>query len=599
VIIVHVRHGRTDLDATRLAKHVLRSDDNEAINVAAVVGLAANNVADALAAMRRLAPHRSAAAFHHVSLAPASDCTVDDLREDADRVLREMGVDPAVHPHALIVHEKPSPAGRGRRHAHLVASHWGLEGERINDSWLHLRFERLAREIEFDRGEPLTCSRHDRSLAKALRQRGRSDVAQALEAGSPAETPRSAITSEKRQRLRRAGVSDVALRATVKAIWAASAGSSAFLTALADKGLKIAPGTKPGVYLVVTPEGVEIGALDRVVRQPRWQVRQFLDKKDGPDEPSLDAQPGNPVADANNRRADYAAPSLAPALENSDRRPEPAGATARDVDRNSDNGAREQRAPEALGKDAGGAREAQQQRRSEKLKETAAAQVLADGLDVSSLKGEASRRSMNRRMAELREIADAAKSCIASASRPPQQPAAVTEAVARRNRTTAETSAAKSKAAAAKQAADQLERRQPRGWRRLLAWVTGASARHRAELAKAYATLKRRQEEQFRREVSARAAVAVLEQEESRAKAGAKEQLEQRRHLIEQSRHTLVRVHFAVLLVTHDEKRANLPLHELFQLAEEEWRRQYSIQEHREHEPPRKESGFAPSPRMW
>lgn len=599
MIIVHVRHGRTSLDATRLAKHVLRSDDNEAVAVAAIVGLAADNVGDALAAMRRLAPHRSAAAFHHISLAPACDCTEDDLRADADRVLREMGVDPAVHPRALIVHEKPSPAGRGRRHAHLIVSHWSLDGQAVRDGWLHLRLERLAREIEYARGEPLTRGRHDRSLAKALRRCGRPEVADALEAGPAREKPRSAITPEGRQRLKRAKVPEVALRAEIKVIWTVTAGSPAFLTAMAAKGLKIVHGAKHGVFLVLTQEGVQIGALDRILRQPRSEIRQAMEKAYGTDEPNADARPGNSVADANNRPADNAAPSPSPALGIADRRPEPAGPIARDADRDSDDPARERRAAETRGEDADGARRPEQHPRGERLRDVAAARALPSGLDLLSLRSEVSRRSVARRMAELREIADAAKSSIASASRHPPQPAAVTEAVARRNRAAAQARAAVASAAEAKQAVNQLERRQPRGWRRLVAWVTGALARNNAELARAHATLKRLQDEQFRREVSARAAIAVLEEEESRAKAGAKQQLEQRRHLIEQSRHTLVRVHFAVEMVMNDEEHANLPLRELFQLAEDEWRRQYATQERREHEPTRKGSVFAPSPRMW
>ncbi len=231
MILVHVRHGRSSKDAQRLAAHLVRLDDNEACDVLPAVGIVADNLPAMLAAMRRLAPSRTSAALHHVSLSPAVDCSVADLRHDANRVLREVGADPQQHPHILVIHSKASAAGRGNLHAHLVFAHWGLDGAPIRDSWIRLRRERIAREVEFDRGQPLTHGRHDRALSKALAATGRVDVAKALDAIATAEAPKSATTSNRRQALKRAGVSDTDARMAVKAAWTASRAPETFRTA--------------------------------------------------------------------------------------------------------------------------------------------------------------------------------------------------------------------------------------------------------------------------------------------------------------------------------------------------------------------------------
>jgi hypothetical protein len=274
VIVQHVRHGRSARDARNLAAHLMRADDNEEVVTLSVRGVVAPDVGGALDAMRRLAPRQNAAAFHHISFSPGADQSDADLIADARRVLAEMGAED--HAAILIRHTKPSAAGRSATHAHLVVSHWSLEGRALDDGWLHLRLERLAREIEFDRGHCLTRGRHDRALMKALRDRGRSDVADALASLSQPDPPRSAVTSSRRQALAREGVKEVDARAATKVAWDRSDSRAAFESALADAGLTLAAGRKTGVWIVMQG-GVEVGALDRLLRVKRAEVQARLE----------------------------------------------------------------------------------------------------------------------------------------------------------------------------------------------------------------------------------------------------------------------------------------------------------------------------------
>lgn len=290
MIVQHVRHGRSARDARNLAAHLARHDDNEKVVTLSVRGVVSPDVGGALDAMRRLAPRSDAAAFHHISLSPGADQSDADLIADARRVLAEMGAED--HAAILIRHSKPSAAGRSATHAHLVVSHWGLEGRALDDGWLHLRLERLAREIEFDRGHCLTRGRHDRALMKALRDRGRSDVADALASLSQPDPPRSAVTSSRRQALAREGVKEVDARAATKAAWDRSDSRAAFEFALADAGLTLAAGRKAGVW-IVSKGVVEVGALDRLLRVKRAEVQARFDAVSPVITPAV--TPSNPV----------------------------------------------------------------------------------------------------------------------------------------------------------------------------------------------------------------------------------------------------------------------------------------------------------------
>lgn len=591
MIVQHTRHGRCARDAKNLAAHLLRADENEAVEVVAIVGLAATDLGEAFAAMRRLAPSGSAA-FHHISLSPSATCEVTDLREDATRLLTEMVGDAAGHPHVLVIHTKRSAAGRAERHAHLVVSHWGLDRKGVDDSWLHLRLERVAREVEFDRGQPLTPGRHDKALVRALVARGRPEVAQAVRTAGSGPPPRSATTSEGRQRLRRAGVSDVAVRVAVRAAWAASEGINGLRAALAKAGLSVAVGTKADVWTVTAADGVFSGALDRILRLPRTVVADRMRIIDDVATPA--ARPGNPVADAGHRRPNDRAVSTAGApgreggAEPSERHPElvdrhvggPAG-SSRPVEPDRDRVAGAHPQPVTGPRDPGG--------------NTAQARLAACRirlLDVAAVRRNAAQRLLEQRWAELTGLLHEARGRRAAARTPLPEPASV--AAARRR-------AAEAKRAERREVLDAEEKRRqratlmastPRGWRWFWWHIKGQGAAHRLALAKADAAVRNAFDLVQARSSITHGATLAIEREISKASRSQDVLAGQRRMAEEQASAVIAQVKTAAALLRGEPLLVELPIETLMDHAAAVLRRRHHAEARRLADPPQAALGL-------
>ncbi|GJD78511.1 hypothetical protein [Methylobacterium gregans] len=585
----HVRHGRTARDARNLSRHLLRLDGNASVAVVRIIGLAATDLPGALAAMRRLAPRTAAAAFHHISLAPSGTCSVADLSADADRAMREMGADPAIHPHALVVHGKASVAGRAPCHAHLVVAHWGLEGRALDDSWLHLRLERVAREIEHDRGEPLTPGRHDRALARALRARGRPEVAAALEAAAADGPPRSATTPGARQRLRRAGVDDVAARAAVKAAWAAATGPTALRDALAGAGLSLAPGGKPGVWTVLAAGGAVVGALDRIVKQKRAVVATRMEEPDDRIDPTYlsvaapipAALPGDPEPDPDHRHAHGPADGAPRPVGDAGGTVTPGG-PARDAGRDPGGPARgggparsDRGSPAAAGP-------APAPGRRNRIREAAAAHRLARGLNLTGIREEAARRYLAARLAELEGVYRRACQERDAARAPLPEPAAVAEARALEAQAGEEARRVHAEAEAAEARRAALAALTPTGWRRPWWWMRGWLRPHLAALAEATTAARNARDMAVvhARIVSGRAFGVEVEVEKAMRRRPTEVQL--RREAEARAVRTMEHAAIAADLLRADPDRGALPVPDLLRLAETERRRRQVVEDARE-----------------
>lgn len=573
----HVRHGRTARDVRNLARHLLRRDGNASVEVVRIVGLAATDLPGALAAMRRLAPGAAAAAFHHISLAPSGTCAVADLSADADRAMREMGADPAIHPHALVVHGKASVAGRAPCHAHLVVAHWGLEGQALDDAWLHLRLERVAREIEHDRGEPLTPGRHDRALVKALRARGRPEVAAALEAAASDGPPRSATTPRARQRLRRAGVDDVAARAAVKAAWATAVGPAVLRDTLAGAGLSLAPGEKPGVWTVIAAGGAVVGALDRIVKQKRAVVAARMEKSDDRTNPvsapvPAAALPGDPQPDPGHRHAHGPADGT-PRPAGGAGGAVPPGGAARDAGGNSVGPARGGEPARPDRGDPAPAGPAPAPGRRNRIREAAAAHRLARGLNPVEIREEAARRYLAARLAEVETAYCQARRERDAARAPIPEPAAVTEARALEVRAREEAERVQAEAEAAETHRAALAAQTPTGWLRAWWWACGRLGPHLAALAQATVDTRNARDMAMAhaRIVSGRAFGIEVEVEKAVRRRPA--EVQRRREAEATAIRTMEQAAIAADLLRADPERGSLPVPDLLRLAEAERRR--------------------------
>jgi len=268
VIVTHNTHGRHASDARRLARHLAKST-RQTVRIASssrlTPGLA---LAPALDDIRRSVALslRAAIGFHHITINPARLWSQAQRDEAARRILAELGA--TGHAWMLVEHSDKARAmpGGSPAHFHLVVAHVGPTGRALDTRQSFARLEAVARACEVDFGERITPSRRATAVATRLRRMGRADVAAMVQAsGRRTPTPRSAMTSDGRQRAARLGLDLPAARGAVRDAWR----SAMLIDSLAAAGLQIALGAKRGVLIVKTRNGEFVGALDRLARVSR------------------------------------------------------------------------------------------------------------------------------------------------------------------------------------------------------------------------------------------------------------------------------------------------------------------------------------------
>ena len=325
------RHGRTRRDAKNLASHLLK-DRGAAVEV---VNSAAPDLHAVMADMQLARDgSRADSAFLHAYLSPSRDMSRGELREAAQIVLRHFGAED--HQAALVYHDKPRRGGEGGSHVHLVVGRVGPDGDVLPSGFEKIRMETAMRLVEFEMGEAPVLGRHHASAVRWMRQNGRQEAAEWLEAvyGPEPVKPRSMASPGARQGLERRGVVPGAVRETVTAAWAASDSPKAFAAAMSAEGIQIAPGEKSGVF-VVSVDGIEVGSLDRIVKQKRREVAARMEGFDH----DAAAQPERP-GDCPARQCDRAGRAeIAPAAV----APRRAGADGRGADRANPDPARNHR----------------------------------------------------------------------------------------------------------------------------------------------------------------------------------------------------------------------------------------------------------------
>lgn len=132
-----------------------------------------------------------------------------------------------------------------RKHEHRVYSLVRPSGAVVDVGYDYLRRERVARTVEFEFGMPVpTPSKHARAITKALREQGRDDVADWMEASGTTQAARPVARLSPQERLiqERTGIDLDTLRAAALAAWRESADGAGFLEALRARGLDLREG---------------------------------------------------------------------------------------------------------------------------------------------------------------------------------------------------------------------------------------------------------------------------------------------------------------------------------------------------------------------
>jgi hypothetical protein len=223
--------------------------------------------------------------LRHLAISPAEDepMTGNQAKGVARAYAKEIGADPESI--TLVEHKKPRNQGGYERHWHAVLPEWNPVTQRVaSNRKMYAVHELIARRMELAFGQEPRRGRHNRAVYHELVRRGfdaEAEQIRHLTEGAPAN---SSYGGKQQQKTKRLGHNMAEIRQVVADAWSQSDSRDAFEAALSDHGLAIEQGRKAPWIVVDADAGTEFGALDRLAKVKRRDVRARL-------EPQYDEEP--------------------------------------------------------------------------------------------------------------------------------------------------------------------------------------------------------------------------------------------------------------------------------------------------------------------
>jgi len=265
MIIKGASRGR----ARDLARHLLRTDQNETVRLFECRGTVARDVEGALREMEALGlASRTSKPLYHASISPEKHLPLTDRQVSVavDVLERKLGL--ANQPRLIVLHRK-----EGRDHVHVVWSRIDIaRGRAIADGWNYRGHEEAARELEAAFGHPAVPGPH---LAHR-RRRGRTRTGKEYEyrQGERSGRPAARVAVE------------------IKALWNASPDGPGFRSSLEEAGYTLARGDRR-VFVVIDRAG-NVHSLARRLGLHSRDLRARLPGLDLDSLPSVsEARPSN------------------------------------------------------------------------------------------------------------------------------------------------------------------------------------------------------------------------------------------------------------------------------------------------------------------
>ncbi|NJM33627.1 MAG: relaxase [Rhodomicrobium sp.] len=244
--------------AKELAVHLLRTDENEHVELHEVRGFMSDDLTGALKEAQATAKGTRCTQFlFSVSLNPPEDQDVKiaTFENAIDRIEEKNGL--TGQPRVVIFHEK-----EGRRHAHAIWSRIDADTMTArNLSHFKLKLRDISRELYLE---------NDWQMPRGLMN-------------SKDKDPRN-FTLAEWQQAKRMGHNARDLKATMQECWAVSDSKTAFAHALQERGLILAKGDRRS-HVAVTHEG-EVISIARYVGRKAKEITTKLGRPD--DLPSVD-----------------------------------------------------------------------------------------------------------------------------------------------------------------------------------------------------------------------------------------------------------------------------------------------------------------------
>ncbi|NFV78994.1 hypothetical protein [Magnetospirillum aberrantis] len=221
-------------------------------------------------------------AIRHAQFAPDQVMSRDDAIGAVRAYLAEFGskdVDGDMR-HVLVVEHQKKRADNASydRHWHACIPERLPSTGRVMDSKMYARHERIARSLEIELGHQIRKGRHNKFVVESLREAGRGDIAAKLDGAEIAkgDLPQTAYTSDRVQIAKRQGRDLPGMRQQVKAAWSGADSADAFRAALAESGLTVEVGRKPGTWIVNDAAGKLVGSVDRLTGVKKSEVSARL-----------------------------------------------------------------------------------------------------------------------------------------------------------------------------------------------------------------------------------------------------------------------------------------------------------------------------------
>jgi hypothetical protein len=275
-VLIKATRIRSSAGADALVRHLANADDNESIAV--LQGLEAD-LHDAVADARRFG---RAYALRHFIIAPELDIDREQLRTALEMLAEEFGFNPQ-RPLVVEHAKKRAVEGVSGRHWHIVVPEVDpASGRVLSSRYDHARHEKLSRLMELAFGHRIVPGAHDRAVMAALRQGGRSDLANRLSDHlGHTSRPVEDFSTKAHQAAKRSGTDLALVRANIREAWKASRTGPEFRQRLADHGLALATGEKDGVLIVRgVADDLFLGAAHRLAGVRRSDFTALIERTD-------------------------------------------------------------------------------------------------------------------------------------------------------------------------------------------------------------------------------------------------------------------------------------------------------------------------------
>jgi len=230
------------------ASHLMKTEENERVNIAEMKGLYAEDVPEAFRELKALAAGtRAENYFYHASINPREDerLTPEQWEFAVDRLEHNLGLDG--HARFQVEHEK-----EGRTHRHIVWSRVDPDTMTItSDSFTYLAHDQTRTELEQEfHHEPTPPT------------------------PQPSQRRSREIPDWENFRAQESGIDPKEVKAEVTALWQRSDSGAAFVSALGDAGYMLCQGDRG--YCIIDSYGDSHSLVRRLDGIKTAELREYL-----------------------------------------------------------------------------------------------------------------------------------------------------------------------------------------------------------------------------------------------------------------------------------------------------------------------------------